>query len=364
MRNKTVSVLSGAAGIILAGAIYTQVEKFPEYAIHASQYVKFLLLVLTILSGVLLLMSLFGREAGKPTWVKAPGHFLATAVLTIAMVMSLKYVGFYVAAAVYMAVLAPLLGLHRPVLLFVCPVLLLAVIYGVFVRFLGVAAQNLADAGHLLFEVCQVFHEPDQLEYDLRMKKRHNWWWLLLLLLIPLILWLLSRCDGIVVTPPEDFNDTIDIPVDPAVFHHPVQVMLTWHNYDDLDLHVKEPNGFEIYHRKKTDAETLGHLNFDRNVSVITDHPKEHISWPKTDKMLPGEYFVFVRNYKERSDSINDYQVDVIYDDTVYRFDLHEEITEMNTVGIVKFSWDPNAGLTILQTRVTPQTLTRSEAGL
>ncbi len=80
--------------------------------------------------------------------------------------------------------------------------------------------------------------------------------------------------------------------------------------------------------------------------------------------MLPGEYFVFVRNYKERSDSINDYQVDVIYDDTVYRFDLHEEITEMNTVGIVKFSWDPNAGLTILQTRVTPQTLTRSEAGL
>jgi hypothetical protein len=138
MRNKTVSVLSGAAGIILAGAIYTQVEKFPEYAIHASQYVKFLLLVLTILSGVLLLMSLFGREAGKPTWVKAPGHFIATSVLTIAMVMSLKYVGFYVAAAVYMAVLAPLLGLRRPVLLLICTVLLLAVIYGVFVRFLGV----------------------------------------------------------------------------------------------------------------------------------------------------------------------------------------------------------------------------------
>ena len=59
--------------------------------------------------------------------------------------------------------------------------------------------------------------KPDQLEYDLRMKKRHNWWWLLLLLLIPLILWLLSRCDGIVVTPPEDFNDTIDIPVDPKI---------------------------------------------------------------------------------------------------------------------------------------------------
>ncbi|MBO5493642.1 MAG: tripartite tricarboxylate transporter TctB family protein [Pyramidobacter sp.] len=138
MNNKTVSILSGAAGILLAGAIYTQVEKFPEYAIHASQYVKFLLLVLAILSGVLLVMSFFGREAGKPTWVKAPGHFFATAVLTILMVMSLKYVGFYVASAVYMLVLALLLGLRRPLLLIVCTALLLAIVYGVFVRFLSV----------------------------------------------------------------------------------------------------------------------------------------------------------------------------------------------------------------------------------
>ena len=97
-----------------------------------------LLLVLAILSGVLLVMSFFGREAGKPTWVKAPGHFFATAVLTILMVMSLKYVGFYVASAVYMLVLALLLGLRRPLLLIVCTVLLLAIVYGVFVRFLSV----------------------------------------------------------------------------------------------------------------------------------------------------------------------------------------------------------------------------------
>ena len=138
MSKKLVSILSGAAGIILAGAIYTQVQKFPEYAIHASQYVKFLLLVLTILCGILLVMSVFGHEKGKPTWVKAPGHFFATAVLTILMVMSLKYVGFYVASAVYMIVLSLLLGLRRPVLLIVCTVLLLAIVYGVFVKFLSV----------------------------------------------------------------------------------------------------------------------------------------------------------------------------------------------------------------------------------
>jgi len=138
MNNRTVSILSGAAGIVLAGAIYTQVLKFPEWASHASQYVKFLLLVLALLSGLLLVVSLFGREAGKPTWVKAPAHFFATAVLTIGMALSLKYVGFYVASAVYMIALALLLGMRRPVLLLVCTAALLAVVYGVFVKFLSV----------------------------------------------------------------------------------------------------------------------------------------------------------------------------------------------------------------------------------
>jgi len=39
---------------------------------------------------------------------------------------------------VYMLVLALLLGLRRPLLLIVCTVLLLAIVYGVFVRFLSV----------------------------------------------------------------------------------------------------------------------------------------------------------------------------------------------------------------------------------
>ena len=50
MNKKTVSILSGAAGIFLAGAIYSEVLKFPAYAVHASQYVKFLLAVTAMMS--------------------------------------------------------------------------------------------------------------------------------------------------------------------------------------------------------------------------------------------------------------------------------------------------------------------------
>ena len=138
MNKKSVSILSGAAGIFLAGAIYSEVLKFPAYAVHASQYVKFLLAVMAFLCALLIVASLCGGETGRPQWVKAPGAFTATVALTLVYVLSLKYIGFYAASAVYMLVLAFLLGLCRPLLLVVSTAALLALVYGVFVRFLGV----------------------------------------------------------------------------------------------------------------------------------------------------------------------------------------------------------------------------------
>lgn len=138
MNKKTASILSGAAGIVLAGAIYSQVLKFPEYAVHASQYVKFLLAVLAVLCVLLVVSSFFSHDTSKPQWIKAPGHFTAAAVLTVLFVMSVKYVGFYVGAAVYMVALSWLLGLRKPLMLIICTAFLLALIYCVFVRFLGV----------------------------------------------------------------------------------------------------------------------------------------------------------------------------------------------------------------------------------
>lgn len=209
----------------------------------------------------------------------------------------------------------------------------------------------------------KITFKSDQLNYDLKMKNRHNWWWLLLLLLIPLLLWLLSRCDGIIPSPPIEEEDSTTVVIDSTIFEHPVQVMLSWHNYDDLDLHVCEPNGYEIYYSDNTDSETLGHLNFDRNVSSLSRHPQEHISWPKISKMVPGEYLVLVRNYTERSSINDDYQIDIVSDQIVYRFRLNEKIGEKEKVPIVKFSWNRESGITILQSKVEPQSLTRSEAG-
>lgn len=138
MNKKTLNVLSGAGGIILAGAIYSAVRKFPSYAVHASQYVRFLLLVMAVLCGLLLVSSLFGNDSSRPSWIKAPSHFVLTVILTVLCVMSMKYVGSYVAGVLYMLILAWGLGLRRPLLLVVSTAALMLLIYGVFAKFLNV----------------------------------------------------------------------------------------------------------------------------------------------------------------------------------------------------------------------------------
>ena len=138
MNRKTISVLSGAAGILSAGALYSLVLKFPPYAVHASQYVKFLLAVLTVLCSILVVSSLMTHDSERVQWVKAPGPFTVTLVLTVLYMFSLKYSGFYVSSALYMLLLAPALGLRRPLLLLTSTAALLALVYSVFVRFLRV----------------------------------------------------------------------------------------------------------------------------------------------------------------------------------------------------------------------------------
>lgn len=138
MNKKTLNVLSGAGGIILAGAVYSVVQKFPSYAVHASQYVRFLLAIMAVLCGLLLVSSLFGGDGSKPTWIKAPSSFALTVILTVLCVLSMKYVGFYAAGALYMLIAAWSLGLRRTPVLIASTAVLMLLVYGVFAKFLNV----------------------------------------------------------------------------------------------------------------------------------------------------------------------------------------------------------------------------------
>ena len=76
-----------------------------------------------------------------------------------------------------------------------------------------------------------------------------------------------------------------------------VQVNVTWDLDVDVDLHVLDPKGEEIFYDNRTSA-SGGALDLDSNVSCNLDHVKaENISWP-SGGAPPGAYKVLV-NYFE-----------------------------------------------------------------
>ena len=138
MNKRILSILSGVAGLVLSGAIYSVVRTFPVHAVEAARYVKFLLAVMAVLCVILIAVSARGNDTSKPVWIKAPCYVFACTALTLIYAWSMPYAGFYVSSVIYVLALALALGLRRWVLLLVSTALLIAVVYGVFVSFLGV----------------------------------------------------------------------------------------------------------------------------------------------------------------------------------------------------------------------------------
>src|SRR5262252_8563271 len=74
-----------------------------------------------------------------------------------------------------------------------------------------------------------------------------------------------------------------------------VQVSVSWNVDNDIDLHVVDPNGFEIYYAQQLSPEG-GELDLDSNAGCVIDSvDNENILWP-IGKAPSGTYTVRVDN--------------------------------------------------------------------
>lgn len=87
-----------------------------------------------------------------------------------------------------------------------------------------------------------------------------------------------------------------------------LKINLKWNTFDDLDLHVIDPDGKEIYYSSKEHLcqGVLGKLDIDANAgSGQTRTPQENIFWEDGKNAPIGRYKVFVDLYSKR-DTFND----------------------------------------------------------
>jgi hypothetical protein len=78
-----------------------------------------------------------------------------------------------------------------------------------------------------------------------------------------------------------------------------VRISLMWNNRNDLDLHVVEPRGEEIFYLHR-ESESGGLLDIDMNAGPPFRNPAvENVYWPER-AAPPGNYRVYVNHYRRQ----------------------------------------------------------------
>ena len=90
-----------------------------------------------------------------------------------------------------------------------------------------------------------------------------------------------------------------------------VQINVTWDSKADLDLHVVDPSGQEIYWANRTST-TGGQLDLDSNAACATDGPRaENIFWASGLIAPHGDYYVRVDQWSNCTSALTNYVVTV-----------------------------------------------------
>ncbi|CDX26755.1 conserved hypothetical protein [Mesorhizobium plurifarium] len=93
-----------------------------------------------------------------------------------------------------------------------------------------------------------------------------------------------------------------------------LRVSLAWSNFDDLDLHVLEPDGNHVFFGNKS-----GKLDVDMNAGGrVSREPVENICW--AGRLRDGEYRVWVNNYAKRETIDVGFTIELEYAGSIQQF--------------------------------------------
>ena len=124
---------------------------------------------------------------------------------------------------------------------------------------------------------------------------------------------------------------------------------LAWFNYDDLDIHVIEPNKNHIYFSNKRSS-TDGTLDVDMNAGGQKSRSAvENIVWTDQSRILEGMYTVYVHNYSARESIDPGFEVEIEFARCVHSFHYNKKVHNGSQVVVAKFEYTKADGIRFIE---------------
>lgn len=119
------------------------------------------------------------------------------------------------------------------------------------------------------------------------------------------------------------------------------------HSKNDLDAHCKEPaGGSHIYYGSRTSSRTRGQLDVDIQHPSMGVPAVENITWPSKDRMLPGDYDLYVHQYANRGGR-DGFRAEIAFDGQIFQFDYPKEVRQGEIVNVATVSLSAGGTFTI-----------------
>lgn len=114
-----------------------------------------------------------------------------------------------------------------------------------------------------------------------------------------------------------------------------VRCSLSWFNYDDLDLHMVEPNGNTIYYGSKNSYQNRGQLDVDMNAGGgTTRQPVENIYYLDRKFMQPGIYTLMVNQFSKRESKDVGFEVEIEIDNNPITLSYTQPVANKQTITV------------------------------
>lgn len=132
---------------------------------------------------------------------------------------------------------------------------------------------------------------------------------------------------------------------------------LSWFNYDDLDIHVEEPNQNHISYRTRGKIHSSsGMLDVDMNANGgNTREAVENIVWTDRSRMRTGAYRVWINNYNQRETVDVGFDVEIEFDGVTSSFHYNKRVANEQNVEVAIFMYTHENGIRFIESLPSTQ---------